>query len=93
MTLPGGPQNYGAIPAGAQVSRPFTFTAGTACGETIVATLHLQDGSSDLGVVTFSIPTGLANMSGVASENFDSVTAPALRTAGTAMLLALKSHG
>ena len=59
VTAPSGPQNYGALVAnGAAVSRAFTFTAGTTCGQPLVATFHLQDGASDLGNVAFNFLTG-----------------------------------
>ncbi len=59
VTAPSAPQNYGALAAnGAAVTRPFTFTAGTTCGQTITATLNLQDGASNLGAVTFTFSTG-----------------------------------
>ena len=81
---PSGPQNYGALVAGGpEVARPFTFTAGTSCGETISATFQLQDGAADLGTVTFTLPTGVSNTDGVFSETFDGVTAPALPTGWT----------
>jgi uncharacterized repeat protein (TIGR01451 family) len=56
---PSAPQNYGAIsPVGSAVARPFTFTAAGACGSTIVATLQLQDGATNLGTVNFNITIG-----------------------------------
>jgi subtilisin-like proprotein convertase family protein len=59
VTSPGGPVSYGTIiTGGPSVSRPFAFTANAACGGTITATLHLQDGLLDLGNVTFTIPVG-----------------------------------
>jgi subtilisin-like proprotein convertase family protein len=61
ITNPSGPQNYGVVvPAGPTVARPFTFTvdAGAACGSTITATLNLQDGSTNLGTVTFNFTLG-----------------------------------
>ena len=59
VSSPSGPQNYGALVAmGAPVTRPFTFTASTTCGQPITATFHLQDGANDLGNVTFSFQTG-----------------------------------
>ena len=77
VLAPGAPQTYGAVTAGgATVSRPFTFTAGGACGDAITPTLQLQDGATDLGTVMFVFQLGVA--SSVFSENFDSVTAPAL---------------
>jgi subtilisin-like proprotein convertase family protein len=59
VTSPSGPQNYGVVVAGGPaVTRPFTFTAGTTCGQTITATLQLQDGATNLGNVTFTFLTG-----------------------------------
>jgi subtilisin-like proprotein convertase family protein len=63
VTNPSAPQNYGALSpvAPTPVSRPFTFTAAGACGGTIVATLQLQDGATNLGTVTFNITIGGIN--------------------------------
>ncbi len=59
VSAPSGPQNYGALaPGGGAVTRPFTFTASTNCGETLVASLQLQDGATNLGVVTYNFLTG-----------------------------------
>ena len=59
VTSPSGPQNYGALVAnGPPVTRPFTFTASTTCGQTITATFQLQDGATNLGAVTFTFLTG-----------------------------------
>ena len=59
VTSPSGPQNYGALVAGGSaVTRPFTFTASATCGDTVVATLNLQDGATNLGTVTFNFATG-----------------------------------
>jgi subtilisin-like proprotein convertase family protein len=59
VVSPSAPQNYGALsPVGGAVSRPFTFTAAGACGGTIVATLQLQDGATNLGTVSFNITIG-----------------------------------
>jgi subtilisin-like proprotein convertase family protein len=56
---PSGPQSYGALsPIGPPVSRPFTFVASGTCGGTIVAALHLQDGTVDLGTATFNLAVG-----------------------------------
>ena len=35
---------------------PFTFTAGTTCGQTITATFQLQDGATNLGTVYVHVP-------------------------------------
>ncbi len=78
VTSPSAPQNYGVVVAGgATVYRSFTFTADNlACGSTLVATLQLQDGGTDLGTVTYNFTTGMMNVA--LSENFDGVAAPAL---------------
>jgi subtilisin-like proprotein convertase family protein len=58
---PSGPQSYGVLaPGGTSVSRPFTFTADSSavCGKTLIATLALQDGPTNLGTVTFTYNLG-----------------------------------
>ena len=62
VTGPSGPQNYGAlVPGGPSVSHSFTFTAdpSAVCGETLRATLALQDGTTNLGTVTFTFTLGV----------------------------------
>jgi hypothetical protein len=79
VTDPSGPQSYGVVSGGgADVCRDFTFTVdpNTLCGDTISATLALQDGVSDLGTVTYYFQTGVPNV--IFAENFDGVAAPAL---------------
>lgn len=77
VTLPGGPQIYGSIPAGgAAVGRSFTFTASASASGTITATLQLQDGALQLDPVMFSFPVGTRTNS--FTQNFDGTTAPAL---------------
>ena len=57
--LPSDPQNYGVLPqGGSAVSLPFIFTALGSCGGVATVTLQLQDGSADLGTVTFNLPLG-----------------------------------
>jgi len=75
---PSGPQNYGAMAPGNTVARSFSFTVGTTCGQTLVATLQLQDGATNLGTVTFNFVTGVTTTTTAFSENFDGVVAPAL---------------
>jgi hypothetical protein len=59
VTSPSGPQNYGALlSAGAAVSNTFNFTADGNCGDTVTATLHLQDGAADFGTVEYSFRMG-----------------------------------
>ena len=84
VTNPGSPQNYGIVPAGgAATCRTFTFKAANqSCGSHITATLALQDGSIDLGTVTYDFPLGVPAIT--FSQNFDGVTAPNLPAGWTA---------
>ena len=79
VTSPSAPQAYGALnPGGSAVVKPFTFTANGNCGGVITATLQLQDGASNLGTATFAIRLGAAVSGTIFSQNFDTVSAPAL---------------
>ena len=57
VVSPSGPESYGAIPAGATVTRDFQFSNNGSCGGTITLTFHLQDGMTDFGnyTVTFTL--------------------------------------
>jgi len=72
------PQTYGAIASGGSVSRSFTFTASGACGGPLTATVHLQDGATDRGNLTYAFTLGVLTITTSFSETFDGVTAPAL---------------
>jgi hypothetical protein len=77
VVAPGSPAIYGVLPAGGlAVTQTFTFTATGYCGGTVLATLQLQDGASNLG--TIAVPFGLGKTGVVFAQNFDSVTRPAL---------------
>ena len=77
VSSPSGPQNYGVVVAGGpQVSRPFTFTATTNCGENITATFHLQDGATDLGNVTFTFVTGALGATTTATYSSGNIAVP-----------------
>lgn len=79
VTNPSSPQNYGVLTTnGETVSRPFTFTAAENlnCGEQIIFTLQLNDGSENLGTVEIPLQTGRINQ--IFTENFDNVIAPTL---------------
>jgi uncharacterized repeat protein (TIGR01451 family) len=77
VVSPSGPQNYGALTGGGSaVTEPFSFTALGSCGGTITATFHLQDGTTDLGLVAFNFQLG--GMAASFVENFDGVSAPSL---------------
>jgi len=77
VVSPSAPQNYGSlVPGDPAVTQPFSFTVSGVCGGTINPTLHLQDGTNDLGFASFSLTLGV--LAAVSSENFDGVIAPAL---------------
>ena len=60
VLAPSAPQSYGALsPSMGAVSRPFTFVVGANCGDTVTATLQLQDGATSYGTVTFTLLTGV----------------------------------
>ena len=76
VVSPSSPQSYGELAAfGGFTNRTFTFTAAGTCGSNIVAALQLQDGTNNLGAVSFTLPLG--KVYGLA-EKFDSVTTPNL---------------
>lgn len=77
VNSPSGPQTYGVlVSGGAAVTQHFSFTATGICGGSVVPMLQLQDGTNDLGTVTFNLPLGAPVLA--LAENFDVITAPAL---------------
>jgi len=71
------PQNYGTLSAYGGVGiQTFTFLANGSCGDTAVTTLQLQDGTTNLGSVTFSFKLGAPVIP--LAENFDHLTPPSL---------------
>jgi uncharacterized repeat protein (TIGR01451 family) len=55
VSLPSGYQGYGALaPGEGPVAGSFSFTANSTNGGVVVATLALQDGSANLGTVSFN---------------------------------------
>ena len=79
VIAPSDPQSYGAIPPGGMAARDFSFTADGNCGDTITATLQLQDGATNLGTVSYTFKLGvLGAPTSIFSENFDSTIPPAL---------------
>ena len=56
-----------------------------ACGASVTPTLQVQDGATNLGSTTWSLPTGIPNT--VFTENFDGVVAPALPAGWTSVSL------
>lgn len=85
VTSPSGPQNYGVVPAGGPaVSRPFTFTAQGVCGGTVIATLQLQEGATNLGTVTFTFTLGTSVANTQTFTNATSIAIPGTGTSGPA---------
>lgn len=77
ITSPSAPQTYGLLSTNqTPVSRSFTFVPVGACGSTIAPAFQIQDGSSNLGTITLTLPLGL--VTNTFSENFDAVTRPAI---------------
>jgi hypothetical protein len=79
VVAPGGPQSYGSLNGGGEpVTRIFTFVANGICGGTNIAVFQLQDGASNLGILTFSFLLGQRTSVPVLSQNFDGVATPSL---------------
>jgi subtilisin-like proprotein convertase family protein len=77
VTSPSGPQTYGVLVAGGPaVCRNFTFTASGACGDTLTATLQLQDGATNLGTVTFTFTLGSLSSPTTASYSSGNIAVP-----------------
>jgi subtilisin-like proprotein convertase family protein len=80
VTSPSGPQNYGSIPPDntTVVTRPFTFTVDPSvnCGDTVTATLSLQDGANNLGTVTFALQVGAAGAPVTATYSSGNIAVP-----------------
>src|SRR5204863_5436046 len=78
-----GPQTYGAMAPGTTTCKSFTFTTVGNCGDDVLATIHFQDGTTDLGDVPYTFKMGVPDTTSAFSQNFDGVTAPALPTGWT----------
>jgi subtilisin-like proprotein convertase family protein len=61
VTSPGAPQSYGVVPIGGTVARSFTFVAAGTCGGTLTASVQLQDGPTNLGIVSYTFTLGQVN--------------------------------
>lgn len=79
----GGSANYGTVSNGATIVRILTYTvpANAACGDAIALTLNVN---SSLGATSFMRTIIIGVPTTTLSENFDSVTAPAIPTGWTA---------
>jgi hypothetical protein len=59
--FPSGPQTIGVVAPGALATNMFSFFADGTCGQTITAILQLQDGTDDLGTISYSFQLGGTN--------------------------------
>ena len=73
-----GPQNYGVVTfGGSAVCQNFTFTNSVVnCGGTITVSIQWQDGTTNLGVSTWTFTLGTTTVT--FNQNFDADVAPAL---------------
>lgn len=55
---PSAAQNYGVIPPGGAVTRPFSFIPAGACGGSVTGVVQLVDGASDMGMLTRTFTLG-----------------------------------
>ncbi|HEY6807011.1 MAG TPA: S8 family serine peptidase [Pyrinomonadaceae bacterium] len=79
VIAPSGPTSFGSIAGGGgSAGRDFSFTALGNCGDLVTLALKLQDGAVDFGTVFYTFRLGAATPGTPLSENFDTVTAPAL---------------
>jgi subtilisin-like proprotein convertase family protein len=77
-------RTYGVItPGSPPVSQPYTFSVAGACGGTVIATLHFQDGIVDLGTVTFQLTLGTSTNSTQTFSNSTAIVIPASGTGAT----------
>jgi hypothetical protein len=76
IAFPSPARNIGALPSGATGSTAFSFEADGTCGEFIAATLQLQDGTANLGTVSYYFQLGRMVTVTNFAENFDAVSPP-----------------
>lgn len=82
VSMASAPQNYGVVTAnGGTQTRTFSFLVTGECGDATVVTLKLQDGDTDIGLVSFNLTLGALAVS--LSEGFDNATLPTLPTGWT----------
>jgi Subtilase family len=82
VIAPSDPQTYGAIAPGASAVKDFAFTAAGTCGSNITLTLQLQDGATNLGIVTYNVTLGAVLTSG--PTTFSNSTSMTIPTSGAA---------
>lgn len=71
---PSAAQNFGVIPAGGMVTRPFTFTPAGTCGGSVTGLLQLVDGTANMGTVAQTFRLG-ATQTQLAVQSFNNANA------------------
>ena len=82
VASPSGSKSYGALLTnGVVATQSFSFVAVAGCGDTLTATLALNDNGQDLGRVLFDFRLGLTTNSTQIQTNANSITLPAVGSA------------
>jgi len=74
IAFPSGAQTYGALAPGSAGTAAYSFEADGTCGGFITATLQLQDGTANLGTVSYYFQLGQPVTTTNFAENFDEGT-------------------
>ena len=82
VTNAGAAQNFGVINAGSTVCRDFSFTANGSCGSDITASLLLNDGTTDVAGLNYTIHLGVVNSSSVSVSITSPVAIPGSGSTG-----------
>jgi subtilisin-like proprotein convertase family protein len=81
---PSASQNYGAIPAGATVTRPFTFIPSGSCGGSVTGVVQLTDGAAEMGIISQVFPLGAVQTT-IVTQVFNNTSSITIRDANTAL--------
>jgi hypothetical protein len=76
IAFPSGPQTYGALAPEALATNTFSFVADGTCGQAVTAVLQLQDGTNNLGTVSYSFQLGLPFSVTNFAQSFDTDGVP-----------------
>ncbi|HEU5072201.1 MAG TPA: M12 family metallo-peptidase [Verrucomicrobiae bacterium] len=81
---PSAAQNFGVIPAGGMVTRPFTFTPAGTCGGSVTGLLQLVDGTANMGTVAQVFPLGGVQVQ-VITQSFNNASFITIRDTNSAL--------